>query len=198
MRRRNFLSAGAAVGGLGLLAACAPGSDSGGGGETAPAADEVETDIASLGDITLTVWDQEVRGAQNDAIEALLGAFQEKFPNVTVERNSRSFDDLQQQTSLALSGNDVPDVLQVNNARGDMGTFVANSAPHRPHRLRRGLRVEGPLQPQRSEQDAVQRRRRHLRRGLPVRTRPDRRGLRHLLLPEEARRAGPDGPGHLG
>ncbi|MDN6400368.1 MAG: extracellular solute-binding protein [Brachybacterium sp.] len=126
MRRRNFLSAGAAVGGLGLLAACAPGSDSGGGGETAPAADEVETDIASLGDITLTVWDQEVRGAQNDAIEALLGAFQEKFPNVTVERNSRSFDDLKQQTSLALSGNDVPDVLQVNNARGDMGTFVAD------------------------------------------------------------------------
>ncbi|WP_394214888.1 ABC transporter substrate-binding protein [Brachybacterium vulturis] len=126
MLRRNFLGATAALGGLGALAACAPGSETGGGGQTAPAADEVETDIASLGDLTLVVWDQEVRGAQNDAIEALIGSFQEKFPNVTIDRNAQSFDDLQQQTGLALSGNDVPDVLQVNNARGDMGTFVAD------------------------------------------------------------------------
>lgn len=128
MRRRNFLGTTAALGGAGLLAACAPGSDGGGegGAAPAPAADEVDTDIAALGDITLTVWDQEVRGAQNDAIEALIGAFEEKYPNVTIERNSQSFDDLQQQTGLALSGNDVPDVLQVNNARGDMGTFVAD------------------------------------------------------------------------
>ncbi|MGO1506380.1 MAG: ABC transporter substrate-binding protein, partial [Brachybacterium sp.] len=114
--------------GLGLLAACAPGSDApeGGGSAPAPKADEVDTDIAALGDITLVVWDQEVRGAQNDAIEALIGSFEEQYPNVTVKRQSQSFDDLQQQTGLALSGNDVPDVLQVNNARGDMGTFVAD------------------------------------------------------------------------
>ena len=127
MRRRNFLGTTAALGGVGLLAACAPGSDGGDGGSApAPAADEVDTDIAALGDITLVVWDQEVRGAQNDAIEALIEAFEEQYPNVTIERNSQSFDDLQQQTGLALSGNEVPDVLQVNNARGDMGTFVAD------------------------------------------------------------------------
>ncbi|MGP5413820.1 ABC transporter substrate-binding protein [Brachybacterium paraconglomeratum] len=129
MRRRHFLGTSAALGGLGLLAACAPGSDGGGGDASdggGPAAGEVETDIASLGDVTLTVWDQEVRGAQNDAIEALITAFQEKYPNVTVDRQSQSFDDLQQQTGLALSGNDVPDVLQVNNARGDMGAYVAD------------------------------------------------------------------------
>ncbi|WP_262425108.1 ABC transporter substrate-binding protein [Brachybacterium sp. Z12] len=128
MRRRNFLGSTAVLGGIGVLAACAPGSDSGSGGSEAPApaADEVDTDISALGDITLVVWDQEVRGAQNDAIEALIGAFEEKHPNVTIDRNSQSFDDLQQQTGLALSGNEVPDVLQVNNARGDMGTFVAD------------------------------------------------------------------------
>ncbi|MBB5832898.1 ABC transporter substrate-binding protein [Brachybacterium aquaticum] len=131
MRRRPVLLTGAALGALGLLAACAPGSDSGGGdasdgGAAAPSADEVVTDVASLGDVTLVVWDQEVRGAQNDAITALIDAFQEKYPNITVERQSQSFDDLQQQTGLALSGNDVPDVLQVNNARGDMGTYVAD------------------------------------------------------------------------
>ena len=126
MRRRHFLGTTAALGGLGLLAACAPGSDSDGGDASAPAAEEVETDIASLGEVTLTVWDQEVRGAQNDAIEALIEAFEKEYPNVTVDRVSQSFDDLQQQTGLALSGNDVPDVLQVNNARGDMGAYVAD------------------------------------------------------------------------
>ena len=126
MRRRSFLGSTAALSGLGVLAACAPGSDDGDGAGPGPGADEVETDIAALGDITLTMWDQEVRGAQNDAIEALIEAFQDEYPNVTIERNSQSFDDLQQQTGLALSGNDVPDVLQVNNARGDMGTFVAD------------------------------------------------------------------------
>src|SRR5690625_1095761 len=130
MRRRRFLGTTAALGGLGALAACAPGSDSSGGdGDDAapgPGADEVGTDIASLGDITLVVWDQEVRGAQNDAIETLIEAFEGDYPNVTIDRNAQSFDDLQQQTGLALSGNDVPDVLQVNNARGDMGTFVAD------------------------------------------------------------------------
>ena len=127
MRRRHFLGTTAALGGLGLLAACAPGSDSDGGDASAPVAEEVETDIASRGEVTLTVWDQEVRGAQNDAIEALIEAFEKEYPNVTVDRVSQSFDDLQQQTGLALSGNDVPDVLQVNNARGDMGTYVADS-----------------------------------------------------------------------
>ena len=116
MRRRNFLGTSAALGGLGLLAACAPGSDGGGGeggGAPAPAADEVDTDIAALGDITLVVWDQEVRGAQNDAIEALLGAFGEKYPNVTVERNSQSFDDLQQQTGAVGERAPVPVGAQV-------------------------------------------------------------------------------------
>src|SRR5699024_7565280 len=102
MLRRSLLGSTAALGGLGLLAACAPGSDSGGGSEApAPAADEVDTDVAALGEITLTVWDQEVRGAQNDAIEALIGSFEETYPNVTVQRTKQSFDDLQQQTGLA-------------------------------------------------------------------------------------------------
>lgn len=125
MRRRAFLGQASAVGGLGLLAACAPGSDAPDpGSATGPAASEVDKDVAALGDVTLTVWDQEVRGAQNDAISALIESFQQKFPNVTVDRQSQSFDDLRQQTALALSGNDVPDVLQVNNARADMGEFV--------------------------------------------------------------------------
>src|SRR5699024_11200221 len=126
MRRRSFLGSTAALSGLGGLAACAPGSDDGDGAGPGPGADEGETDSAALGGITRTRWDQEGRGAQNEDIEGLIEDLQDEYPNVTIERNSQSFDDLQQQTGLALSGNDVPDVLQVNNARGDRGTFVAD------------------------------------------------------------------------
>ncbi|UVY84480.1 extracellular solute-binding protein [Brachybacterium sp. NBEC-018] len=120
--RRTLLGAG----GLAVLAACAPGSESGGdgGGASAPAASEVETDPAALGEVTLRLWDQEVRGAQDSAITALVDGFQKAYPNITIDRVKQSFDDLQKQTGLALSGDDVPDVLQVNNARGDMGEFV--------------------------------------------------------------------------
>ncbi|SDL49121.1 extracellular solute-binding protein [Tessaracoccus oleiagri] len=128
MRRRRLVIPALAATTILALAACAPGSDpdepagseTGGGSEPA----EVNTDIAGLGDITLTVWDQEVRSSQDPALQALNEAFMEKYPNVTIERVSQSNDDLQSQIALALSGNDVPDVIQVNNARADMGAYV--------------------------------------------------------------------------
>ena len=117
MRRRKFLVLGLAPAlALGTLSACAPGSGDNASGETASKApSEISTDPASLGDVELKVWDQEVRGSQNDALEALNKAFQEKYPNIKIKRTSQSNDDLQQQIALALSGNDVPDVAQVNN-----------------------------------------------------------------------------------
>ena len=122
--RRSFVLGAAGVTGLGVLSACAPGEEA---PTDAPAGSPsaVESkDPSQLGDITLVVWDQEVRGSQNDALEALNKAFQDKYPNIKIERKSQSFDDLKAQVSLALSGNDVPDVVQVNNARADMGQFV--------------------------------------------------------------------------
>lgn len=106
------------------LGACAPG----GGSDPAPTAQSsqaVTTDVASLGDVELVVWDQEVRGSQHDALEALNAAFEDAYPNVSIKRTSQATDDLSQQVTLALGGNEVPDVVQVNNARADMGQFVA-------------------------------------------------------------------------
>lgn len=124
INRRHFLH-GAGLASAAVLAACAPGDSpapatTASGSAPAPA----QTDPAALGDVELVVWDQEVRGSQNDALVALIAAFEEKYPNITITRTSQSFDDLKAQVSLALSGNDVPDVVQVNNARGDMGQFV--------------------------------------------------------------------------
>lgn len=104
------------------LAGCAPGS-----GSTENTADtgEISTDISGVGDVTLTVWDQEVRGGQNEQMEQLNAAFMEKYPNVTIDRNSQSFDDLATTLRLALTDEDAPDVVQANNGRNTMGQFVA-------------------------------------------------------------------------
>ena len=95
------------------LAACAPGSGTGD-----------DTDSNQSGDpTTLTVWDQEVRGGQDEQMTRLNEAFEEEF-GVQIDRVSQSFDDLAMTARAALTGADAPDVVQANNTRGDMGAFV--------------------------------------------------------------------------
>ncbi len=107
------------------ISACTPGSNLESNEQSGGSGQEVSTDIAGLGDITLTVWDQEVRGGQNEQMRQLNAAFVEKYPNVTIDRNSQSFDDLATTLRLALTGEDAPDVVQANNGRSDMGAFVS-------------------------------------------------------------------------
>lgn len=105
------------------LTACTPGS----GQSAAPSLDPdrtVQTDVSKMGDLTLTVWDQEVRGGQDEQMKQLNAAFEKAYPNITIKRVSQSFDDLGKTLRLALSGDDAPDVVQANNARNSMGAFV--------------------------------------------------------------------------
>ena len=105
------------------LTACTPGF----GAKTAPTLDPnrtVKTDVSKMGDLTLTVWDQEVRGGQDEQMKQLNAAFEKKYPNITIKRQSQSFDDLGKTLRLALSGQDAPDVVEANNARNSMGAFV--------------------------------------------------------------------------
>ncbi len=121
---RRLLGVGLAAAVVSAAAACAPGEETDTGTETG--ADEVETNISELGDVTLTVWDQEVRGGQAEQIEALNTAFQEEYPNVTIDRTKRSFNDLQRTLRNAITSDEAPDVVQANNGRSDMGAFVEN------------------------------------------------------------------------
>lgn len=105
------------------LAACAPGTGGSTGGDAADDT-KISKDVTAAGDVTLTVWDQEVRGGQNEQIETLNAAFEEKYPNVTIDRVSQAFDDLNTTLRLALTGEDAPDVVQANNGRNTMGAFV--------------------------------------------------------------------------
>jgi len=123
-RTRRLLGVGLAAVVMSATAACAPGEEADPAPETG--SDEVETDISGLGDVTLTVWDQEVRGGQDEQIEALNAAFTEKYPNITIDRTKRSFNDLQRTLRNAITSDEAPDVVQANNGRSDMGAFVEN------------------------------------------------------------------------
>ncbi|WP_098406282.1 ABC transporter substrate-binding protein [Paramicrobacterium agarici] len=123
MRKRSIMVASIAAATALMLTACTPGSNN------ANPSDEstdrtVKTDVSAMGDLTLTVWDQEVRGGQDEQMTKLNAAFEEKYPNITIKRVSQSFDDLNKTLRLALSGDDAPDVVQANNARNSMGAFV--------------------------------------------------------------------------
>ena len=112
-----------------LLAGCGA-SPGGSGDDNAKKADEAResskvVDVSKAGDVTLTVWDQEVRGGQAKQIKQLNEAFQAKYPNVTIKRVAKSFDDLNTTLKLAVSGNkNVPDVVQANQGRQIMGQLV--------------------------------------------------------------------------
>jgi raffinose/stachyose/melibiose transport system substrate-binding protein len=111
-----------------LGAGCgSPGGDS---EDTADKADQEaaktveKPDPAQAGEVTLTVWDQEVRGGQAAQIKRLNKAFEEKYPNVSIDRVAKSFEDLNKTLKLAVSGAKAPDVVQANQGRPVMGTLV--------------------------------------------------------------------------
>jgi raffinose/stachyose/melibiose transport system substrate-binding protein len=105
----------------------APGGDGGDAAEQnrQEAAKTVsKPDPSKAGDVTLTVWDQEVRGGQKKQIEALNASFQEQYPNVKIKRVAKSFEDLNKTLKLAVTSNKAPDVVQANQGRPVMGTLV--------------------------------------------------------------------------
>lgn len=121
-RHTRILAAAASTAVVLALAACAPGTGAPNGKDADDA--KISKDIAAEGDVTLTVWDQEVRGGQNEQMEQLNAAFEDKYPNVTINRVSQAFDDLNTTLRLALTDKDAPDVVQANNGRNTMGAFV--------------------------------------------------------------------------
>lgn len=108
-----------------LVAACAPPGSGGPGGPSSDRpAGSISTDPAKAGQVTLNVWDQEVRGGQNAQVTQLNKEFQAKYPNVKIVRTSKSFQDLKTTLRLALSGSNPPDVVEANQGYPDMVTFV--------------------------------------------------------------------------
>jgi len=106
----------------GLGAGCSPGSSS---DTSVSASDEQAVDPAKLGDVTITEWDKNTDGASNRWMNQLNDRFESLYPNITIDRVARSFDDLKRTLKLALSSGSPPDVVQVNQGYGDLGAFAA-------------------------------------------------------------------------
>src|SRR3954451_10070566 len=112
---------------LAVLAGCGtPGGDSGDNTKKADQAkkNSAKVDVAKAGPVTLTIWDQEVRGGQAKQIERLNQAFQAQYPNVKIKRVAKSFTDLKTTLKLAVSGPKAPDIVEANQGRPDMGQLV--------------------------------------------------------------------------
>ena len=75
-------------------------------------------------EVTLTVWDQEIREGQDAQISTLNEEFEKTYPNLNIDRVSRPFTDLRATLQDAITGGDLPDVVQVNQGWADMGQLV--------------------------------------------------------------------------
>jgi ABC-type glycerol-3-phosphate transport system substrate-binding protein len=107
---RGVLQAATAGTAAALLAACsAPGSDAG-GGETEAAPESVTTEIGDE-EIELTLYD----GAGLKAIDdALIAAFEEQHPNVTITTRFDPDDVQAQNAPRVLASDDPPDIARIN------------------------------------------------------------------------------------
>ncbi|WGW11443.1 extracellular solute-binding protein [Saxibacter everestensis] len=126
-RRRLGLGALGAIASLAValgVAGCVPGSSGGSGPKESATQVKDVPDPAQAGDVTLRVWDQEVRGGQDKTLKALNAAFEKKYPNIKIERTSRSFSDLRTTLKLAISDDNPPDVVQANQGYGSMVSFA--------------------------------------------------------------------------
>ncbi|MDQ7877072.1 extracellular solute-binding protein [Microbacterium sp. QXD-8] len=108
----------AAIGSIAVLAmaACAPGGSS--AGNTAPT--EVSDDVAAAGDVTLKLSDF----FQGDWIVQMIEQFEEKYPNVTIERTQEDWGQLTSTLNLQLQDNGGPDIASANNGWSSLGTLA--------------------------------------------------------------------------
>ena len=107
-----------------LITGCSsPGSDSGGGANTADAINSPVTveEVAELGDITLDVW---ADAGEEKTMKILVPKYEAMYPNVKVNLTLKGFDDLMKTVVPALAGDPAPDVVQGNQGYGVDGALV--------------------------------------------------------------------------
>jgi raffinose/stachyose/melibiose transport system substrate-binding protein len=105
-----------------VVAGCAPGEST-----TEPTETEASGGISNVVptdvDINLTLATWEV-GGLFDSIQAIVDAYEAKYPNVNIEITTSSFNDYGQNIKLQASGEDAPDIIQAGQAFTMMGPLV--------------------------------------------------------------------------
>ena len=120
---RRHLAAGlTAVIAVSALAACSPSGSAPAAGSTSTKA--VSIDVAHQGSVTLNMLDFWPSGAENDWMNAAVGAFEKKYPNVTIKRTSQNWGDLNGTLNLRLADAGGPDIATANQGWQALGTFA--------------------------------------------------------------------------
>jgi raffinose/stachyose/melibiose transport system substrate-binding protein len=84
----------------------------------------VSTDPASLGNTTISVLDYFTGGVDNTWMNDVVAAFEKKYPNIKVQRQSVTWSDLMQELPLKLKSPNPPDIVPPNNGWQSLGTLV--------------------------------------------------------------------------
>ena len=122
LRQAALLLVAAALLGVALLATTANGST--GRTSAIPPRSQLASEIAKLGKITLVVEDVELMSARKKAYDQLNAMFHKKYPNVTIKRISKGYNELIPAEKLLLSGSHAPDVVEINYGYNDQGPLV--------------------------------------------------------------------------
>ncbi len=80
--------------------------------------------LATAQAVTLNEWDIYNYPQQTEAVDEAVKAFQQKNPGITIQRSVHSFEDTRIPLKLALTAGDGPQIAQVNQGGGDMGSLV--------------------------------------------------------------------------
>lgn len=110
---------------IALLAATASGSNDGrASAQAIPSRAQLGKAIAAMGKVTLVVEDVELMSARKKAYDQLNAMFEKKYPNVTIKRISKGYNELIPAEKLLLSGPHAPDVVEINYGYNDQGPLV--------------------------------------------------------------------------
>jgi raffinose/stachyose/melibiose transport system substrate-binding protein len=105
------------------VSACTPGAAGGTAATTAPSG-VVTTNPAKLGHVTVSVLDYFNGGVDNTWMNDVIAAFEKKYPNITVQRQSLDWTDLMQELPLKLKSPNPPDIVPPNQGWQSLGTLV--------------------------------------------------------------------------
>ena len=106
-----------------VVAACgSPGSSNGGSAASGVASTGFDTSKK----VTITMWDTENSPGPSKALNDLISQFEAKYPNVTVKRTVKNFDDYMATIKLAASSDNAPDVFQGNEGSVDQALVKAH------------------------------------------------------------------------
>lgn len=122
--RRTVLALAAGAAALPLVG-CAPGGSAPlPGSGSAPST--VNIDPTTMGDVTLVAMDTwtDKTAMQAQWITQVNTDFATKYPNITIDRKTATFDDINKTLKLKLSDPSTPDVVPANNGWQGIGTFA--------------------------------------------------------------------------